>query len=544
MKLNILSVAAISASMMMLTACYEDKGNYTYGDLEEVTVEFPENIVAMEKSEPLAFSPKVVSSTAGEISSDNPDYEFGCQLYRQATIDGKTVYWHDINPDKKKDINILLEDVPANNYTIWYTVTNKTSGVTFNFKSLVSIKSTTSEGWMVLSKNGADARAKLGIIYTHANGQEMVRPDVFPEDAPEIFNPTRITMAPVYLYSGGDEIYLSAENGAYRLNENTLAPVATNQIRNLMFISPNIPGDVVNLQPIYNSGTYKYLSHACVTSAGNCYGIYSNSAGACFEFPLNTDEYSHEATYQVSPFIGTSESRPGNTGQALLYDITNKRFMVFNYYMAYYTYGFGDTGKKLLEPAMPENPLFSYNTGMDIVDMESTRYSDGEVFTVLQDQTGHRHVYGITLNAYGNSNNELGQAGKYSDINAENFDVADDYAFHSMYPLMFYSRGNKVYCYDLGRKAPAGVITLGANEKVTKIKFNLYQMASLNNLTNKSDEFMSMQFKLIVATSDGSENGSKVRFYDVSEQGQLSLNKEFGGFDGEIVDVTYRERHP
>lgn len=542
MKFNILSVAAVSASLMLLTACYEDKGNYTYGDLEEVTVEFPENIVAMEKSEPLVFSPKVVSSIAGEINSDNPDYEFGCQLYRQVVVDGKSVYWHDIDPDKTKDINFLMPDVPANNYTIWYTVTNKKSGVTFNFKNSVSIKSTTSEGWMVLSK-GADSKARLGIVYTHANGTEMVRNNVLPEDGPDIIDPTEIVMVPVYGYASGDEIYLTARKGAYKLNVNTLEAPATELIRNVLFISPNIPGEVVKLHPMYSSGTYKYLTQTCVTSEGNCYGIYSASAGACFEFPLNTDAYSNDPTYKVSPFVGSSQARPGNTGISLFYDITNKRFMIFNYYIAYTYWTYGDAGKKLIEPELPENPLFSFNTGMDIVDMESTRYSDGEVFTVLQDANGHRHIYGILVNTYGASN-VLNQGAKYSDIDAPDFDTADDYAFHSQYPLMFYSKGNKVYCYNLALKTSAGVITLDPSEKVSKLKFNLYQMASQNNLTNKSQEFMDMQFKLIVASSNGADGGSKIRFYNVSEQGQMSLYKEFGGFDGEIVDVTYRERHP
>lgn len=538
MKLNILSVVAISASLM-LNACYEDKGNYDYTDLEEMTVEFPENIVALEKSEPLAFSPKVVSSIAGEISSDNPNYEFNCELYRQATVDGKIVYWHDINPDKKKDINIILPDVPANNYPIWYKVTNKKTGVTFNFKKTVSIKSTTSEGWMVLSKDAA-GHAQLGIVYTHPNGQEMVRANILPETAPEIIDPTSLSMIPVYGYATGDEIYLNAKQGAYKLNVSTLVPAATDLVRNLMFLSPNIPGDVVNIHSIQSSGTYKYLSLACVSSEGNCYAIYSSNAGACFEFPMNTDGYSNNPTYKVSPFIGSSQTRPGNTGKALFYDITNKRFMMFNYYLAAYL---GNENKILFQPKEPENAKFSFVTGMDIVDMESTRYSDGEVFSVLQDANGHRHVYGILVNTY-NQSNELGQGEKYSDISATDFDTADDYAFHSMYPLMFYSKDNKVHVYNLGLKSYVGAITLDPSEKISKIKFNLYQMASLNNLTNKSEDFMNMQFKLIVASSDGTEGGSKVRFYNVSEQGETSLLKEFSGFSGEIVDVAYRERHP
>lgn len=542
MKLNIFSVAAFSASILLLTGCYEDKGNYDYSELEEVTVDFPESIVAMEKSEPLAFSPKVTSSVIGEVTADNADYEYGCQLYRKVVAEGKTIYWHDIDPDKVKDINMLLPDVSAGTYPIWYTVTNKKTGVTFNFKNTVSIKSTTSDGWMVLSQNGADKKARLDMIYTHANGKEMVAVNVFPEDAPEINGPTGIVMNPVYAYSTGDEIYLTAEKGAYKINnmvDATLEPTALNLIRNLQFVTPNIPGEVSSLLPIYNSGGYKAVTLTCVTTEGNCYGIYSNNAGACFEFPMNSDGYSNSPTYKVSQFIGSSETRPGNSGKALFYDITNKRFMMFNYYQAYFV---GAPGKILIEPQLPENPKFSFVTGMDIVDMESTRYSDGEVFSVLQDADGHRHVYGILVNTYSPSN-VLEQGEKYSDISAENFDVADDYAFHSQYPFMFYCKGNKVYCYDLGKKSLSSTITLDGAEKVSKLKFNLYQCASPSVLSNQSDEFFSMQFKLIVGSSTGAENGGAIRFYDISSDGKMTLNKEFKGFGEKIVDVTYREQH-
>lgn len=523
--------------MMMLTACYEDKGNYTYSEIEEVTVEFPASIVAMEKTEPLTFSPKIVSSIAGDITDSSDDYEFGCQLYRAATIDGQTVYWHDINPEKTKDINIMLTDVPAGTYTLWYTVTNKKTGVNFNFKTSINIVSTTSEGWMVLSKDNSN-KARLGIVYTHANGTEMVNANILPDDAPEIIDPTGILMVPVVSYATGDEIYLTARQGSYKLSVTTLLPAATDLVRNLMFISPEIPGEISRMGSTW-AGTLKYTTLTSISTEGNCYGITSNYSGACFEFPLNTDTYSGEPTYKVAQFMGTSQSRPANSYMTLFYDITNKRFMVFNYYLAAY---YGDQYKKLFRPNEPENANFSFDTGMDIVDMESTRFSNGEVFSVLQDETGHRHVYGIIVTGYSTSNT-LNQGEKYSDITATDFDTADDYAFHSQYPLMFYSKGNKVYCYNLGTRALVGSIDLPASEKITKIKFNLYQTSGLNYLTKQTDEFMDMQYKLIVATTDGSEGGSKIRFYNISDRGDMSLDKEFGGFTGEIVDVVYRERH-
>lgn len=537
MKFNIFTIATIALSASVLTACYEDKGNYTYSDIEEVTVEFPANISAMERSENLVFAPVVTSSLNGTIKADDPNYEYTCRLrYQHTDENGKTQYWYDINPDKTKDIN-FMPDVPASSYSMWYTVTNKNTGVTHNFKGSVSIISTTSEGWMVLSNNGAEKRVRLDMVYTDSKGEQKVRKGVFPETSPEIFGATSLIMRPAYLTSTGDRIMLTANSGSYMLNSTTLAATEGQTIRNTYFASPSFPGEVITHLPIYNAGTYEAYTDVCVTTEGNCYGIYTYSAGASFEFVMNTDQQTNDPTYKVSPFIGSSQARPGNSAQALFYDITNKRFMVFNRQLA----GNYASGRVLYQPQEPENANYSFVTGMDIVDMESTRFSDGEVFAVLQDNTGHRHVYGVMVNSTSTSTT-MQQGNKYSDIYAESFDDADDYAFHSQYPFMFYCKGNKVYCYDLGTRTLMSTLQLNAGERVTKLKFNLYQAASLNNLNNQSEDFMNMQFKLIVCSTTGGEDGGIVRFYDISSTGQMTQYKEFTGFGEEIVDVTYRKR--
>ena len=95
MKFNIFTIATIALSASVLTACYEDKGNYTYSDIEEVTVEFPANISAMERSENLVFAPVVTSSLNGTIKADDPNYEYTCRLRYQHTDDnGMTQYWY------------------------------------------------------------------------------------------------------------------------------------------------------------------------------------------------------------------------------------------------------------------------------------------------------------------------------------------------------------------------------------------------------------------------------------------------------------------
>lgn len=106
---------------------------------------------------------------------------------------------------------------------------------------------------------------------------------------------------------------------------------------------------------------------------------------------------------------------------------------------------------------------------------------------------------------------------------------------------MFYSYGNKVYCYNLMTQAVTDEITLDATESVTCTKFNLFQNNAANVPSLK--EIEDRQYELIVCSGNGQENGGKVRFYYISEQGKASLHEEFSGFGEEVVDVTYRE-HP
>lgn len=78
MKISIKALL-IAAFVPALAGCYEDKGNYTYGEVEEITVTFPEIMEAMQGM-PIAFEPVIESSVNGIIKPDNPDYEYSCEV--------------------------------------------------------------------------------------------------------------------------------------------------------------------------------------------------------------------------------------------------------------------------------------------------------------------------------------------------------------------------------------------------------------------------------------------------------------------------------
>ena len=518
----------IMACGLLATACYEDKGNYDYSEIETIEITMPQGLAVMSRAENLVFEPKVVSSIVGELKADNTNYEYGCKInYRHTNEMNKTELWMDIDPDKTKGVNYFA-DFSAGNYALWYWVTNKETGVTTSAKGSVNVISTTSEGWMVLSNIGADKKARLDIISRDSKGNSIVAYGVLGDKSPDIREGTQIVMNPSMFYLG-ESIFLLSQTGGYRLDVSSLAALETNNMKLTDFILSSTPGEPVAFTIINAGGLYGPTSRFCVTNLGNAYAIRSSTSGASFETPLNTDKGGNDPTYQVAPAAGTSLERPGNSSCALLYDITNKRFVGWNFYAS--------DNNVLFPLAEPDDATkkFSYTTGMTFVDMVSTRFSGGLVYTILQDDSNQRHVYGVNL-----SGNRFTQESLYSGIASEHFNDAVDYAFHSQYPFMFYCYDNKVYSYNLGTGTVNEVLTLPAGEKTTMLKFNLFMNMRLDYLADHSDDFLSKQFDLIVASTTGEDNGGHVRFYTIDTNGRMSLKEEYNGF-GNVVDVTYRE---
>ena len=533
MKLKTYILLSVLCSMSLLTSCYEDKGNYSYDEIEDLAITVPDMVEVMAYAEDIEIPVTVVSSITGnEISDSDGNYEFNCKLNYHHEEDGISHSWLDLNPDKKKDIKYFA-NIPAGSYSAWYSVTNKTTGVTTNAMIPVSVKSPTFEGWMVLSNNGASKEVRLDMIFTDSKGTDMVARGVTGSDL-ILHNGTRISFVANELV-GREAINPLTEEGSYRLDDDELTMKASENMKMLYFMMPETPGDPVEIITTHYYTNLHPNATLCVTTAGNAYVITSQLNGASYEFPLNSDAVGHEPTYKVSTHMATSMVRRGNSTSALLYDITNRKFMGWSFYSSNLGLLFDLNDN---EESQPKN-LFSFQTGMELIDMVGTRFSSGLVYSVLQDNNGHRHVYGINLGGY----NKIIKESAYDDISAENFDVADDYEFHSQFPYMFYCKGNTVFCYGLTDKTIKDKIVLDAGERVTMLKFNLYQNMILTKLNKwNNTDFQNMQYRLIVASTTGGEDSGIVRFYDIDINGKMTLYKEHKGLGEEIVDVTYRER--
>lgn len=520
MSRNIQSILCLFLLAFIFTGCYEDKGNYTYDEKPEITISgVPQSISVVQNAENLEIKPSFSSSIEG-IIDDNPNFEFGCVLWKNSGLISTGTRQIDINEEHTKDISYFMT-VDEGDYTAWYTVRDKRTDVVTNFSIPVKVTSATYEGWMVLCDD-MEGYSSMDMIGVLADGRNIQVRNIFGEKNPKLKHGKHIYLDPWPLYAKGDMLWYCTDEGSYSILANKLN-IGYNVVEN-EFLSKKDGEQVVMMDGLYMSQNF------AVTNKGNLYVKMAYMANAMFEDPINTFTPEGEPEFHVAPFIGVSYNHPLGKGNyvALFYDNDNKRFLKWD----------EDTGAgncQLLDD--PTTKLFSFQTGMDIIDMKNTKFSGGVVYSILQNADGQRYVYGINLSG-GAFEQTIGKQ-----IKSQGFNTATQFAFHSQYPYMFYDNGEKVVSYQLMTDAVSEPLTL-PGEEITLLKFNTF-MRPESSLSDKSEKFLEQQYYLIVGSykkGDTTGKGGKLRFYKFDQaSGSLTLMKEYDGF-GKIKDVTYRER--
>ena len=521
MNIKIKNILCLSLFAAMLTACYEDKGNYEYKEKPEITATgFPSSVSVIQNAEYIELSPSFSSSIEGDINN-NPNFEFGCVLWKEAGVISSTgLRQMDINEDHNKDVSFFAT-VDEGSYIAWYTVTDKRTGVTTNFKIPVKVASATYEGWMVLCDDN-EGYATMDLIATLSGGRTITVHNTLGANAPRLRGAVSLYLDPWPMYAKGDMLWYCTKEGSYSLNASKLTSLY-NVVEN-EFIEAPAGEQIVKMDGLYKSENF------AISDKGNLYVKISWKSGSMYENAINTYTPDGKPEFTVAPFIGVSYNRPLAQGEfvALFYDKDNKQFVKWDE-------ASDQTMCQRLED--PENKLFSFKTGMDIVAMQNTKFSGGVVYSVMQDAAGQRYIYGINLSG-GSFEQTLCQP-----ISAPEFSSATQFAFHSQYPYMFYEGNETVHCHHLLTQATTQPIQL-PGEEITLVKFNPFMRATAN-LSDQSEEFLEQQYYLIIGSykkdaTDGT--GGILRFYKFNQStGTLTKVKEYDGF-GTIRDVVYRER--
>lgn len=538
---------AIFFAVLLFTSCLEDKGNYTYGNQEIITIEgIPEQIAVLANAENIVITPTITSNLRGNIGNNHPDFEFSCERKE----DDK---WIEMcsSPDNK-DIN-MLADIKAELHTCRYSVIDRNTGVRTSFLFYINATTVTTEGWILLCNEESTDNTRIDMLSYLSMDRILPAYNVvkFAEEIPELKNPQTITFI-ASRGSMGNKIVMTTETGAYIIpsagNHYGFGEIqevtAVNDLKISMFLAaPEVPVVKLTNVPCQWSSVPSHSAVIAVDASGNAYAWDHGTVGARFEHPINTSERGKAPEYKVSPYIGTSLERFFNLqtyGIALLYDIENKRFIGWNAEAD----NQGSKKQTCYPLSNPENKLFNVeNTGMDLVCMLNTL---NKTLCIMQDGS-KRHIYSFNIQT-----KDFAHDACYIDIQAEHFTDASLFAPSSQYPVIYYAYRNKVYSYNYATGENKVAISLPENEEVTMIKFNRYDdpFSAGYIVTGGSNEekqaFTARQNQLIVGSYNSSvpdDKGGTLRFYETVSPGvdlTLVTGWEYTGF-AKIVDAVYKE---
>ena len=478
--------------------CYDDKGNYSYHDINEVVISGIDPSYTVLLGESLEINPKLMMSMDAAGNEDDYAYEwFAISNDALATSTARQ------NIAATKNLNAPIA-IPAGSYNAYFRVTDKNTGVNFLSPFNLNVVSSIYEGFLVLSNIGGTARLDM---LSYLDNEFIQYNDVITRvgsSLPQLRNPYKVYCYPSGLSMDGDgyRIYLLSETMGTRIDPETFDYQIEYKIE---YEAASLAIDNLNAQDLVRSSVL-IPSASWVYSSGNVY--YAMSV-LSMKYGLPVNAYPDSKPFKVAPFMACGDM------DAILFNIDDRRFVQHGFASEYCT-----------NLNNPKDPKFDYNIGMDLIYME-TNYS-GWVYAILHDGSKY-HIAKFNMNAVQDH---------FSEIVATDFAQADNYAVSPDLGYLFYSVGGKVYEYDLSLKTTKLMIDKGSHE-ISLLTFNYF----FNGGSNAN--YKEWRNWLIVGSYDpqgkSGENGTLSLYHVPPVNGDLEHKYSWGGL-GEIVSVTYRER--
>ncbi len=516
---NKIIMAAMFVMAMLMSGCSQDEGNYDYHSLNEPTITgVPENISV------LTLSTIDLDPSMGDNITD---------------LDAYTYEWKAINKSGDNEVTILGTEkhlqqevtIPAGEYTLYFTATEKKTGLFWQKSYSLTVSDTSSEGWLVLCDVNGKTRLDMVSKVTDKTYLDILKNNT---EMPELNHPYRIQYMPKSGYSDSP-FYLLTADGATRLSKNGFGWQKNYSFKYEVATQADLhPQSIVcdysGMMRIFVSGGQAYYAQNM--------GIQGLFAAANKQ-PV------------LAPYVGAPIGVMSYASIYLLYDTVNKCFMSCCPLLpalglsdvAYHSMTeMEEIAKGYKGSDMVTGTAFTeYPTGLDFVYMENTKYDPGAgkmgtTYTLLRDGNKY-YLYGIQLGdmlLYSPDECTFG-IGKayYGDLsNCTDISKASCYAFSSLKKYMYYAVGSTVYRVDLSELPLKATKQFSLNgETITMMKFNLYQ-----NETSTHD------YDLIVGSE--SNGAGALRIYDgMKTEGDFSsvAPTTYTGF-AKIVDAIYRER--
>lgn len=464
--------------LSVVMACTEDKGNYDYLPLNELTLEGMAESYQVEKDSAFAISMTIT----GETGFSEANYDFLWYVWNE--LDEEAI------PDTlsyEKNLDMVMS-LPIGEYTLRYVVTEKETGVYYAAEADLSVINSFSKGVVALSRiEGGDSDL------TFINSVNTVTKHAYKEANAGV----SAGNGPLGIYYlGGAEgtknvLLISTEE-----KQMTVEPADFTDYRSLAGWFYIEPEGVVEAMGAVSVDEYLIIGGKA----------YSRTAYPFFN-PTGMFDYKIAGEYDLAPFVLDGSS-------IFFYD---KEKHCFYFYP-------GWTG--MIVATSVGSAFNAADTGMDML--------YGQTFgenmrAVMVDETGKRYmISGLQTAEY-----DLDLSGYQPMINAQRklemtqggAAEAVSFTISSKDPdFLYYAYDNQIVCVSMLNGMELGRTTLDQN--IDRIEFNDADNPEL----------------LYVAVSDGSEttDSGSIYFFEMASNGTLTEKAHFENVCGKVIDFEYK----
>jgi hypothetical protein len=437
-------------------ACNEDKGNYVYHDINEITISgIAASYNAMLDVDTLKIDP-IVEMTDGDLS-DTSRFQY--------TWLAVVAYQTKDTIGKERVLSYPVKLSPST-YQLCLKVWDRQTDVTWKFLSSLTVGNAYAKGIVLVGEN---ERGNVAMQMLSMVNDTLLSPDML-EDCglPSLQGPVNVLHTGYNSTDNQVKLWIMTRSGSYFFDRTTHKATIANNLNSLIFSTDPLPGDLtpVEIAPRIkdkagNSGGSRYRAVVCSN------GYLFNSSlllvgGDYYANPVNRTAGDMATLLKAKPFLMYALN---SWSGFVWYDEDNERFMRVG--------SFGATSAPLEDQGDNTFPWDQRAASRTLVYAENTHNTDGgsnngNSFALLKDNNDDFFIYKF----YVGTNVEKRAAYTVAPV-ATDFGRARFYAFSSNRTLLFYVVDRDLYVYDYnpGNEKCVKLTGFGIDE-ITMLKFD------------------------------------------------------------------------
>ena len=416
-----------------LFSCVEDEGNYTYTEVNQVTIEgLEESYSVLDKIDVIEIQPVIKGSILGD---DLSQYEYQWHIH-----EGITEHIHTVISNEK-DLNYKV-DTGLGSFTLWLTVKDKTTGIKTMASTSLKVSTGISKGFLLLGDDLEEGIMGLDMVAMPAGRDTTVAENVYDNSE------TRFKGADRILYQGmrpgtAQSLWMCTDDGSFYMN-NTEDISIVSELNDWGLIE--ISSDFGQKRPMK---VIDVFPRQTTTNRSNMYRGYLTEDVAVFNMiitaeyfaqPCNRTSATATKLFNFYPLAFLQGVASGAYNYAFLYNEDEQCFMKINtnFNASHCTY--------LSDSATDPFPWNQKGTGRTMVWADNTANgSYGYSYSLMKDEDGKYYIYKFLVN------NARGTKDKCYEVDME---VAEHLADAKLFMVanvngyLLYAYGSTLYMYD------------------------------------------------------------------------------------------------